>query len=103
MKSARRQITFPSLFIGVMAIMTFAAFLMLSSNPTKDFSGDKSQIAENRIKGLEIALQSFRFDVGRYPTSEEGLIALTHNPGNLKSWRGPYLQQAEVPKDSWGR
>ncbi len=63
----------------------------------------KEQIAKIQIKELEGALQLFSFDNGRYPTTMEGLDALIQNPGNLPSWRGPYLGKAELPKDPWGR
>ncbi len=46
------------------------------------------------------ALDEFRLDVGRYPTTEEGLNALREKPANLNKWEGPYLPKA-VPKDPW--
>jgi general secretion pathway protein G len=52
---------------------------------------------------LEGALQLFSFDVGRYPSTSEGLEAMIRNPGNMESWRGPYLAKAELPKDPWGK
>ncbi len=63
----------------------------------------KEQIAKIQIKELEGALQLFSFDMGRYPTTSEGLDALVHNPGNLESWKGPYLGKPELPKDPWGK
>ncbi len=63
----------------------------------------KQQIAKIQIKELEGALQLFSFDIGRYPTSSEGLEALIRNPGNLESWKGPYVQKSELPKDPWGK
>jgi general secretion pathway protein G len=65
-------------------------------------SKSKDQIAKIQIKELEGALQLFSFDVGRFPTSGEGLDSLVRNPGNMDSWRGPYLSK-DVPKDPWGR
>ncbi len=63
----------------------------------------KEQIAKIQIKELEGALQLFSFDVGRYPTTSEGLEALIHNPGSMDSWKSPYLNKAELPKDPWGK
>ena len=63
----------------------------------------KQQIARIQIKDLEGALQMFSFDVGRLPTTSEGLDGLVRNPGNLEAWRGPYLTKPEVPKDPWGK
>jgi len=39
-------------------------------------------------------------DNGRFPTTEEGLAGLRSNPGNLPTWKGPYLKKE--PKDPWG-
>lgn len=63
----------------------------------------KEQIAKIQIKDLEGALQLFAFDVGRYPSTAEGLESLVRNPGNLESWRGPYLSKNQVPLDPWGK
>lgn len=63
----------------------------------------KEQIARIQIKEIEGALQLFSFDIGRFPTTAEGLEALVRNPGNLEAWRGPYLAKSEVPVDPWGK
>ena len=47
------------------------------------------------------ALALFEQDVGRYPTTEEGLQALIQSP-QATNWRGPYLTSASVPPDPWG-
>ncbi len=61
----------------------------------------KVEIAKMQVSELSGALDLFRFDVGRYPTSSEGLAALVTNPG-VENWSGPYLKKA-VPKDPWNR
>ncbi|EHP44244.1 general secretion type II pathway protein G [Cupriavidus basilensis OR16] len=58
-------------------------------------------VARSQIEAFERALDSFRLDVGRYPSSEEGLAALLDRPGNLARWNGPYLKK-NVPLDPWG-
>ena len=40
-------------------------------------------------------------DVGRYPSSQEGLQSLQQSPGNAPGWEGPYLKK-DVPRDPWG-
>ena len=59
------------------------------------------RIAKAQIESFAKALDQFRLDVGRYPTSEEGLGVLRVNPGNNPKWTGPYLQK-DVPLDPWG-
>jgi general secretion pathway protein G len=63
----------------------------------------KSEVKVTRaqLDALEQALDHFRLDVGRYPTTEEGLNALMAAPPNLTGWAGPYLKKA-VPPDPWG-
>jgi len=48
-----------------------------------------------------IAMDLFEQDTGRYPTAEEGLQALIHNP-QIRNWHGPYLKSASTPLDPWG-
>jgi general secretion pathway protein G len=63
----------------------------------------KSEIKATRaqIDGLGKAIDQFRLDVGRYPTTEEGLKSLLVRPSNLTKWDGPYLSK-NVPLDPWG-
>jgi general secretion pathway protein G len=61
----------------------------------------KREAARTQLAILETALDQFRLDTGRYPTTQEGLQALQANPGNLNGWAGPYLKK-EVPRDPWG-
>jgi general secretion pathway protein G len=58
-------------------------------------------VTKAQIEAFGKALDAFRLDVGRYPTSEEGLTALLTRPGTASKWNGPYLAKA-VPTDPWG-
>ena len=62
----------------------------------------QAKVARAQIVSLEQALDQFRLDVGRYPSTEEGLAALNEAPASLEGWAGPYLRKA-VPMDPWGR
>ncbi len=61
----------------------------------------KQKTAKTQIELFGSALDEFRLDVGRYPTTEEGLNALREKPGNVTNWEGPYLPKA-IPLDPWG-
>jgi general secretion pathway protein G len=69
-------------------------------------SGTRGTTAMVRIKYLEAALETFRMDNGRYPTTEEGLAALVVRPPGLEAsatyQAGGYLREARVPEDPWG-
>ena len=58
--------------------------------------------AKAQIEGLGKALDAYRLDTGRYPTTEQGLVALVVKPNDEPKWNGPYLQKV-VPPDPWGR
>jgi general secretion pathway protein G len=60
------------------------------------------KVARAQIDAFEKALDSYRLDVGRYPTTEQGLAALEARPANEPKWEGPYLKKA-VPQDPWGK
>lgn len=57
--------------------------------------------ARAQIDGLEKALDQYRLDVGRYPTTEQGLNALVSQPAGVERWTGPYLKK-QIPPDPWG-
>lgn len=63
----------------------------------------KSEVktARAQIDGLEKSLDQYRLDVGRYPTTEQGLAALNDRPSGEAKWAGPYLKK-KLPKDPWG-
>lgn len=59
-------------------------------------------IAKAQIEAFEKSLDTYRLDVGRYPSSEEGLAALLAAPASAGAkWNGPYLKKG-VPPDPWG-
>lgn len=63
----------------------------------------KSEVKATKaqIDALEKALDQYRLDVGKYPTTEQGLAALFAKPSNEPKWQGPYLKKAPPP-DPWG-
>lgn len=58
--------------------------------------------AQAQIAALRNALDAYRLDMGSYPSTEQGLGALSARPQGAARWNGPYLQRA-VPPDPWGR
>lgn len=65
---------------------------------------NKKAGAKGQIESFSTALDTFRIDLGRYPTNEENLAALIDRealmPTSRSRWRGPYLRK--IPKDPWG-
>jgi general secretion pathway protein G len=66
-------------------------------------------LSESKVKAATIQIQSFAssldllyLDLGRYPSTSEGLVALVQRPGGASGWNGPYLKNNAVPNDPWG-
>jgi general secretion pathway protein G len=57
--------------------------------------------ARTDVASLEVALDAFEVDTGRYPTSGEGMSALLQQPADVTMWSGPYIKRG-IPKDPWG-
>jgi len=62
----------------------------------------EGKAAQTQIASVVKALDMYRIDLGKYPSTEQGLAALSVAPANEPRWRGPYLAKV-VPPDPWGR
>jgi len=61
----------------------------------------RQQAAQTQIEIFSGALDTYRLDNGKYPSTDQGLQALMEKPENLPNWSGPYLKK-EIPRDPWG-
>jgi general secretion pathway protein G len=68
----------------------------------KQLGGSKTKAAQLQIQELSAALDLYRLEVGRYPTTQQGLDALITQPRNVNQWNGPYLKKSVIRKDPWG-
>jgi len=69
----------------------------------KYLGGAKSDTAQLQIAEFGAGLDLFYLEIGRYPTTEEGLTALVVEPTGVTSWQGPYIKKIGVPEDPWGQ
>ncbi len=67
----------------------------------KHMGASKTKAARVQVEDLSAALDMYKLDVGRYPTTEQGLSALVEKPDDGKRWNGPYLRKSKVPQDPW--
>jgi general secretion pathway protein G len=86
--------------IVVMVILGMLAALVFPKLLPKVGKG-KQSAAKTQIELLGQALDQFRLDTGRYPTTSEGLNALITDPG-VQGWDGSYLKKG-LPNDPWGK
>ena len=91
--------TLIELLIVMVIIGLLAAFV------APRFFGQEKKAKQRGAKGpialFESAVDTYRLDVGRYPTTEQGLAALREKPAGVDKWDGPYLRK-ELPLDPWG-
>ena len=86
----------------VMVILTVLAAVVVPKF-TKRSEQARITAANTDISNLEVALDAFEVDMGRYPTSTEGMKALIEQPSGAQtsSWKGPYIKRG-IPNDPWG-
>ncbi len=89
-------------FFEILVVVTIIGLLAALVGPRiwHRISGAKLGAAKAQIELFGTALDAFRLDVGRYPTTEEGLAALREKPAGADLWQGPYLPK-EIPLDPW--
>jgi len=62
----------------------------------------KLSTAKTEMANLEAGLDLFKYDVGRYPTTQEGLQALITVSAGAENWNGPYIKKSTGVTDPWG-
>ena len=96
----RQGFTLIELLLVLVILASLAAIVV------PKFSGRAEQgkitQATVQISGFENALEIFELDLGRYPTTAEGLDALVNKPSGLEKWKQPYLKRQDIPLDPWG-
>jgi len=91
--------------VELMAVLIILG--LLAAVVVRNFVGqtDKARVTTTKanLRLLSGAVNQFKMDTGRFPTEEEGLMALIEQPTNVENWPpGGYLETTEIPKDGWG-
>lgn len=95
--------------IEIMVVITILGILAALVVPKIFGRADDARItaARTEISALMQALKVYRIDNGRFPTTEQGLLALINKPTidpMPNNWKqGGYLERTSVPKDPWGK
>jgi general secretion pathway protein G len=89
--------------LELLVVMVIIGLLASYVGPKYFSQIGKSEVksAKAQIDALEKSLDTYRLDVGRYPSTEEGLAALVKQPAANPKWQGPYLKKG-IPPDPWG-
>ncbi len=90
--------------LEILIVLTIIGLIAALVGPRLFAQLDHSKVTTARVqvRSLEAALGTMRLDIGRYPTSAEGLNLLVQgDPKTVQGWAGPYLGGG-LPKDPWG-
>jgi general secretion pathway protein G len=89
--------------VEILVVITIIGLIMALVGPRvlNYLSESKAKAAKIQIESFASALDLYYLDLGRYPTTNEGLGALTQG-NNAAGWNGPYLRGGVVPNDPWG-
>ena len=98
----RRQRGFTLVEILVVVIILGLLVALVGPRLWGRVSMAKQKAAKAQIELFGTALDTYRLDLGRYPTTEEGLKALREKPSGAEGWQGPYLPK-EIPVDPWNK
>ncbi|KPL08776.1 hypothetical protein AMJ85_07895 [candidate division BRC1 bacterium SM23_51] len=99
-RNGKRGFTLVEIMVVVIVLTILAAAII----PNLTGRTDDAKVARARsdVANLETALEQFKLDMGRYPTSEESLDVLRNPPQSedMERWKGPYIRKP-VPLDPW--
>ena len=95
----RRGFTLLELLVVIVIIGLLAS--LVAPRYFEQVGKSNTKVAKAQIDAFEKALDQYRLDVGRYPSTEQGLAALNAKPQGVERWAGPYLKK-DVPPDPWG-
>jgi len=98
-RRGERGITLIELLVVMVIIAMFAT--LVGARLFKQVDKARQLQAKTQIQEFESVLDMYRLDVGRYPSTEDGLQALRTKPSGSENWDGPYLKK-DVPMDPWG-
>lgn len=88
--------------LEIMIVVSILAVMMtyLATNLTKTQDSAMIDTAKMGMQQIMQPLQMYKLHNKTYPNDQQGLDALVTNPGNAKSWRGPYIEKSKL-KDPW--
>jgi general secretion pathway protein G len=99
----RRQRGFTLLELLVVLAILGLLIGLVAPAALRQLESSKEKIAHQSIERIAGVLDIYKLDVGTYPTTEQGLLALIAAPSGVGRWNGPYLKGENVPADPWGR
>ena len=106
-KSSQRRGAYGFTLIELLIVMVILVLLASLVGPRLfgQLGGAKVKAARAQIEMMGAAFDGYRLDMSKYPTTEQGIAALSVapvDPAAAAIWRGPYLKKP-VERDPWGK
>ncbi|MCQ2368110.1 MAG: type II secretion system protein GspG [Kiritimatiellae bacterium] len=88
--------------VVIMGLMMLGSLVLSATGRGGKEPVSRKQVnARKSMDALAVALGRYKFHVGHFPSTEEGLSALTNITPKVKGWFGPYTKR--IVPDPWGR
>ena len=86
--------------IEILVVLTLIGVVLgiVGSNYLGKSEQAKAKAAKIEIEQISQSLDLFKLELGRYPTTQEGLQALVAAPPGLSNWAGPYWKKSSAPR-----
>jgi len=101
--AARHARGFTLLELVMVLVIIGVILAMVGPRVFNSLGRASSERAKVQIEQLGGALELYKLDTGRYPSTQEGLAALMAAPSGVANWNGPYLKDPKTLKDPWSR
>ena len=91
--------------LEIMVVVTILGLLAAFIVPNVIGQGEKAKadLAKANMASIANALDMYKLDNNRYPTTDQGLQALVEKPAEARNWNpAGYLSGSRVPEDPWG-
>lgn len=105
MKGHPRQHGFTLIEVMLVVVILATLGALVVPNLIGQDDRAKAVAAKSDLNAIANALELYRLDLGRYPTTSQGLKALVERPSGLRTERWQkdgYLKKRRIPKDPWG-
>jgi len=86
-------------YVAAVAALVLAGWgILFALRPVMEYGAGvyREELTRRRLAEVAAAADAFKADMGRYPTQEEGLVALVEEPEGSGRWFGPYLPDTFV-------
>ena len=100
MKTKRNNRGFTLIELLIVMIILGLLAALVAPKMFGKIGSSKQKTAKAQISLFETAMDTYRLDMGKYPSTEQGFLALRIKPGDDDNWDGPYLSK-EIPLDPW--